>query len=153
MRLIIAKSPNTTLPDWEGKRLTAVCASLFSFSEQRLMVTTFTDKLSELLADAQAKLRQGFTWDTFSEAFLTFIHSAMIAAKEELLNPGPEKKAAVLEWVGAFWDFVVAKVPLPTWLFWMKLPYVSTAIRSIILTIAAGLIEGLYTQNLEQFRA
>ncbi|TWT34710.1 hypothetical protein [Blastopirellula retiformator] len=117
------------------------------------MVTTFTDKLSELLAEAQAKLRPGFSWDALSEAFLTFIHGAMLAAKEELLNPGAEKKAAVLEWVGAFWDYVVAQVPLPTWLFWMKLPYVRSATRSIILTIAAGLIEALYAQNLEQFRA
>lgn len=117
------------------------------------MVTTFADKLSELLADAQAKLRQGFTWDALSEAFLTFIHGAMLAAKEELLNPGPEKKAAVLEWVGAFWDYVVNQAPLPTWLFWMKLPYVRTALRNIVLAVAAGLIEGLYAQNLEQFRA
>lgn len=117
------------------------------------MVTTFTDKLSELLAEAQAKLRGKFSWDLLSEAFLTFIHDAMFAARDELLNPGPEKKAAVLEWVGAFWDYVVTQVPLPTWLFWIKLPYVSSATRSIILTIAAGLIEALYMQNKEQLSA
>lgn len=117
------------------------------------MVTTFTDKLSELLADAQAKLRPGFSWDKLSEAFLTFINGAMLAAKDELLNPGPEKKAAVLEWVGAFVEFVLTQAPLPIWLKWVRIPYIYGGIKTIVLTIASGLIEALYSQHTATFKS
>lgn len=116
------------------------------------MVTTFTNKLSELLADAQAKLRTGFSWDTLSEAFLTFIHGAMLAAKDELKNDGPEKKKAVLDWVGSLFDWIVTAAPLPTWLYWVKIPLVKQGVRSIVMAIAGGLIEGLYSQFVEQYR-
>lgn len=117
------------------------------------MVTAFRDRLAELLAEAQAKLARDFRWETLSEAFLTFIDEAMLAAKDELLNPGPEKKAAVLEWVAAFYDQVIAKLPLPAWLLWIKLPYVAGLLRGLSLTIASGLIEALYARDTEKFSA
>lgn len=61
----------------------------------------------------------------------------------ELANPGPEKKALVLQAVGMAFDALWPRLPLPFGLSLVR-PIVTSTVRKVVLAIAEADVEFIY---------
>lgn len=110
----------------------------------------FEAKLQAFIDAARTKAKDGLTLE---EAF-TILYDFVVLATglaEDLRNPGPEKRAIVLQWVGILFDTLAPLVvsALPIWLKWYHLlvPFVRPANRQIVLAIAAAILERVYPKG------
>lgn len=105
------------------------------------VASSFQDIASAVKAyieTAKSVAADGLTWAEFGELLVGLLRLAVRLA--DLLNvSGPEKKAIVLEAAAALFDAVADKaVPLWLWPLWLA---VRPAVRSLVLSLAAGAIE------------
>lgn len=102
----------------------------------------FEAALKAFLASAQAKYADGLTLQEFGQLLTEFIGLAVDLARD-LQNPGPEKKALVLTWIGIAFDTLVPLIPMPVW-YRVFVPFVRPVLRQLLLAFAGGMIETLY---------
>jgi hypothetical protein len=106
----------------------------------------FEASLKAFLADAQRRFADGLTLGEAGQLFVSFLWLAVDLAND-LRNPGPEKKAIVLQWVGVAFDTFVPLIPTPIWYRTLIAPFVRPHLRSLILGLAGGMIEFRVQQN------
>lgn len=97
----------------------------------------FQDIIASLIDSAKEKLADGFSIAKLGQVLQAFLVEAMKAAAVYLKNEGPFKKQLVLEALATAFD----ALPLPWWLALVRAP-----LKSIVLTIADGAIEAIYSQ-------
>lgn len=102
----------------------------------------FEQSLKAFLADAQAKFKDGLSLAEAGQLLLSFLSLAVELANS-LKNPGPEKKAIVLQWVGIAFDTLAPLVPVPLW-YRVVQPFLRPHVRTLILALADGMIEYVY---------
>lgn len=101
----------------------------------------FHDRIAQLISYAVWQLDGSFSLAQLSQVLQQFLVQAMQAASLLLANQGPEKKQLVLEALAEALD----TIPLPWWLAIVRSP-----LKNIVLTIADGAIEAIYSQFKEQ---
>lgn len=101
----------------------------------------FNSKLTAFVESVKEKSKDGITFEEAFAILYEFVAFAVEAAKE-LQNPGPEKRAIVLSWVGKLFDVLAPLVvmALPKW-YWPLVPVVRPINRQIVLAAAGALIE------------
>lgn len=110
----------------------------------------FETKLQAFIDAARTKAKDGLT---FEEAFTILYDFVVLATSlaSDLRNPGPEKRAIVLQWVGILFDTVAPLMvsAMPLWLQWYQLfvPYVRPYNRQIVLAVAAAILERVYPKG------
>lgn len=104
-------------------------------------MSAFHDRIAQLISSATGQLDGSFSLVRLGQVLQQFLVEAMQAAAQLLANQGHEKKQLVLDALGK----VVDALPLPWWLSLVRGP-----LKSIVLTIADGAIEAIYSQFKEQ---
>lgn len=100
----------------------------------------FAAIVAQSVAHAADRARDGLSLADFAE-LTTDLCRVAIAAADQLAMPGRDKKAWVVDAVGALFDAVADRaVPPLAWPAWMLL---RPAARAITLALAGGLIESL----------
>lgn len=99
----------------------------------------FNSKLTAFVESVKEKAKDGLTLEEAFAILFEFVEFAVAAAKE-LNNPGPEKRALVLEWVGKLFDVVAPLVPVPVW-YRLLQPLTRPLVRHLVMTLAGAAIE------------
>lgn len=105
----------------------------------------FEANLKAFIDSVKLKAADGLTLEEAFAILVEFVEFAVLAAKE-LSNPGPEKKAIVLAWVGTLFDTIAPLVPVPFW-FRPFQPFTSPLLRHLVLQLAGAIIEKVYREK------
>ncbi len=104
-------------------------------------MSAFHDRIAQLISEAVVQLNGSFSLARLGRVLQQFLVEAMQAAAQLLANQGHEKKQLVLDALAKAFD----AIPLPWWLTLVRLP-----LKKMVLTIADGAIEAIYSQFKEQ---
>lgn len=104
----------------------------------------FTAKVTAFIEKVKADAKDGLTLPGAAQIVYAFIELA-VGAAQELGNPGPEKKALVLQWVGVLFDAIAPLVPVPTF-YRLLQPFVRPYVKQFVLLVADGLLEVVYSR-------
>lgn len=103
-------------------------------------LTTYRARVEKFYADSIAKAKDGLTLTEAGQILQGFVLLNVDAAVD-LDNDGAAKKSIVMQWVLDLYDKMIAYLPLPMWLAWVKWPGVSGALRSLVAQWISGQIE------------
>ncbi|RCS43958.1 hypothetical protein DTL42_18400 [Bremerella cremea] len=104
-------------------------------------MSPFQQRIDQLTSAAVTQLNGSFSVARLGQVLQQFLVQAMQAAAQLLANQGHEKKQLVLDALGKALD----AIPLPWWLALIRPP-----LKNLVLTIADGAIEAIYSQFKEQ---
>lgn len=105
----------------------------------------FEKKLQAFIDSVKLKATDGLTLEEAFSILIEFVEFAVFAAKD-LANPGPEKRAIVLKWVGILFDTIAPLVPVPLW--WKPIQIFTRPIfRMIVLQLSAAILEKVYREK------
>lgn len=100
--------------------------------------TSFAGLVGALIETAKARAADGLSVADFAELALGICRAAIQAA-DGLALPGRDKKAWVLEAVGATFDAIADRmIPIVLWPLWLVL---RPAARALVLAAAGGAVE------------
>lgn len=104
----------------------------------------FENSLKAFIESTKLKAKDGLSLEEAFSILIDFVQLAVTLAKD-LQNPGPEKRALVLHWVGVLFDTLAPLVPVPVWYLPFQI-FVRPLNRYIVLTVAAALLERFYKE-------
>jgi hypothetical protein len=104
----------------------------------------FEKSLKAFIESAKAKAADGLNLEEAFSILIEFVQLAVTLAKD-LKNPGPEKRALVLLWVGVLFDNIAPLVPVPFWYVPFQV-FVRPLNRHIVLMVAAAFLEKFYKE-------
>jgi hypothetical protein len=104
----------------------------------------FNSRMQAFIESVKVKAKDGLSLEEAFSILHDFIEMAVEAAKE-LGNPGAEKRAIVLQWVGTLFDVLAPLVPVPLW-FKLLQPFTRPIVRQVVLALAGALLEKTYAK-------
>jgi hypothetical protein len=109
---------------------------------------TFQAQVEAFVARARELAANGLTWAEFMQLAIALVQIA-VAAAMQLANSGADKKALVRSAVGYLFDAVAPRLTLPfplSLLDGLVRPWIQPRLRALVLTLADGAIEAVYTR-------